>query len=388
MHSLEAYCERKIKLAQTKHLMRDLKYYHHDTATIAYVNNKPFLSFCSNDYLGLAQDQRLIEAAQSAVEYYGVGSRSASVVSGFTDMHAHLQEAMAEFTGFEACLVVSNGYMANLALLTTLFGRHDQLWMDRENHASLWDAALLSDAKVQRYHRQQLPDVTEDTASHSKTAVVTDGVFSISGAMAPLQALADISQQKRTWLIIDDAHGVGVLSGGQGSCQYHKIAHSKVAAVTGGFGKAFGTYGGYVLGSRALIDCLIQYARPYIYTTALPPSICAATLTSIDIMKNEPQRFAHLNALIAAFRRGAAAAKLHVLPSDTPIQSVVAGTAKDALAMAKFLESKQIMVRPMRPPTVPEHLSCCRFVLTAQHQMDDVNQLLEALILWQRSIVS
>ncbi|HET6725622.1 MAG TPA: 8-amino-7-oxononanoate synthase [Gammaproteobacteria bacterium] len=346
------------------------------------IDGREYLSFCSNDYLGLAAEPALAEAFKAGVERYGVGSGAAHLVNGHTRAHHELEEALADFVGRPRALTFSTGYMANLAVTGALAGRGDAVFADRLNHASLLDAALLSGARLTRYaHCDPAALEARLKASEAPTRLVaTDAVFSMDGDSAPLADLAGVAAAHQAWLIADDAHGIGVLGPrGRGSIAAAGLGLDEVPVVMGTLGKAFGTFGAFVAGSETLIETLIQQARPYIYTTAPPAALAVATLKALDIVRTADDRRDKLANLIARFRAGAAELDLKLMPSATPIQPIVLGEAERALAASAALEAAGLLVTAIRPPTVPKGSARLRITLSAAHTEEDVDRLLDAL---------
>lgn len=346
------------------------------------VDGRPVLAFCSNDYLGLAAHPEVLAAFIRGAQTYGVGSGAAHLVNGHSRAHHALEEALAEFTGRERALLFSTGYMANLGIAQALAGRGDAVFEDRLNHASLLDAGLLSGARLQRYAHAD-PKALAARLAASKGArrlVVTDGVFSMDGDIAPLAALSQSARAGGAWLMVDDAHGLGVVGPqGRGSVAAAGLGLDEVPVLVGTLGKAFGTFGAFVAGSEALIETLIQQARPYIYTTAMPPAVAEATRTALELVRGGDARREHLAALIARFREGAAQLGLTVMPSSTPIQPLLVGEVGRALAWSRALEDAGFLVAAIRPPTVPEGTARLRITLSAAHEAEQVDRLLEAL---------
>jgi 8-amino-7-oxononanoate synthase len=346
------------------------------------VDGQRLLAFCSNDYLGLAADSRVREAAISAIQRVGVGAGAAHLVSGHTSEHHALEEELAAFTGREAALLFSTGYMANLGAVTALAGRGDLVLEDRLNHASLIDAGLLAQARFQRYAHAEASACARalgDSAAARKL-VVTDGVFSMDGDVAPLAALAAIAREHHAVLIVDDAHGLGVVGAtGRGALEQAGLSARDVPVLVGTLGKAFGTAGAFVAGSRALIDTLLQRARTYVYTTALPPALAAATRAALRIADSEPERRQRLATLVTRFRAEAARIGLVLLPSDTPIQPLLVGDANRALAWSEALRERGLWVPAIRPPTVPVGSARLRITFSAAHSDAELERLLEAL---------
>lgn len=343
------------------------------------------LAFCSNDYLGLANHPRVIAAFKRGVDTFGVGSGAAHLVTGHSTAHSALEEELADFTSRPRALLFSTGYMANLGVISALAGRGDQVFQDRLNHASLLDGALLSRARLRRYAHsdpQALFRMLERLRPEGGRArlIATDGVFSMDGDLAPLPALAAVAREVGAGLLVDDAHGLGVLGEeGRGCLAHFDLGSDSVPILMGTLGKAFGTSGAFVGGSAELIETLIQRARSYVYTTAPPPAIAEATRESLRIARRESWRRERLQALIRRFRAGAAELGLPLMDSPTPIQPLVAGTAEQALSWSRGLERLGILVSAIRPPTVPEGSARLRITFSAAHEEMDVDRLLDAL---------
>ncbi|HET6654890.1 MAG TPA: 8-amino-7-oxononanoate synthase [Gammaproteobacteria bacterium] len=346
------------------------------------IDGREYLNFCSNDYLGLAAEPALAEAFRTGVNEYGTGSGAAHLVNGHTRAHHELEAALAEFIGRPRALLFSTGYMANLAVTGALSGRGDAVFADRLNHASLLDAALLSGARLIRYGHcdaDALKARLEGSEAPNRL-VTTDAVFSMDGDSAPLAELAQIAAAHRAWLIADDAHGIGVLGpNGRGSIAAAALGLDEVPVLMGTLGKAFGTFGAFVAGSEVLIETLIQQARPYIYTTALPAALAVATLKALELVRAADDRREHLAALVQRFRDGARQLGLNLMPSATPIQPLLLGDAGQAVAASKALEDAGILVTAIRPPTVPKGSARLRITFSAAHREDDVDRLLDAL---------
>jgi 8-amino-7-oxononanoate synthase len=345
------------------------------------INGRSYLAFCSNDYLGLANHPNLIHAFKTATDHYGVGTGSAHLINGHTQVHHELEEALADFTGRERALLFSTGYMANLGVITALTSRHDYIYQDKLNHASLLDAAKLSDAKLLRFPHNNTDKLKKQLQQQTKgdTLIAVDGVFSMDGDKAPVKALADLAQENNAWLMVDDAHGMGVLGEqGAGVLEEHGISQQEVPILMGTLGKAFGTAGAFVAGSNELIEYLIQTARSWIYTTAMPAAIAAATLESLKIVKAEAWRREHLRSLVKQFRQGAEQIGLSLAESDTPIQPVIIGDNETTLKLSQRLDDAGILVTAIRPPTVPQNTARLRITFSASHTEKDVQRLLDA----------
>ena len=345
-------------------------------------DGRPILNFCSNDYLGLANHPEVIAAWQRGADRWGVGSGSAHLVNGHSAAHQALEEELAEFTGRPRALLFSTGYMANLGVISALCGRGETVFQDRLNHASLLDGALLARATLRRYPHGDAAGLARLTQTTATGLIATDGVFSMDGDLAPLPALAQVARQADAWLLVDDAHGLGVLGrDGRGSLDHFGLDATAVPILMGTLGKAFGTFGAFVAGSQDLIETLIQRARPYIYTTATPPALAEATRVSLALAQREGWRRERLHALVARFRAGAAQLGLPLADSLTPIQPIMAGTNARALAWSRALETAGILVTAIRPPTVPDGTARLRVTFSAAHTDADLDRLLAALAL-------
>ena len=345
------------------------------------VDGRTLLSFCSNDYLGLAADPEVIAALQKGADQYGVGSGAAHLVIGHSSAHHALEEELADFTGRPRALLFSTGYMANIGVISALLGRSDTLFQDRLNHASLIDGGILSRARLKRYAHADVAHLADQLEpAQGEKLIVTDGVFSMDGDIAPLTELTHAAKANDAWLMVDDAHGLGVLGKEGGGCLAHLgLNQADVPILMGTLGKAFGTFGAFVAGSEALIETLIQQARSYIYTTALPPAIAEATRTSLKLVRKDEWRRERLQMLIQRFRSGAKQLGLPLMDSFTPIQPLLAGSAKQALAWSQKLEKQGILVSAIRPPTVPEGSARLRITFSALHQDEHIDRLLDAL---------
>ena len=334
--------------------------------------------FCSNDYLGLAGHPALREAQARVAS----GSGASHLVTGHQPEHRALEEALAAFTGRDRAMLFSTGYQANLGVITALAGRRDAVFEDRLNHASLLDGGLLSGAKLHRYAHADAAALEHRLAASSagRRLVVTDGVFSMDGDVAPLAALAAVAARHGAWLMVDDAHGLGVLGpDGRGTVPAAGLGVAAVPVLVGTLGKAFGTFGAFVAGSHALIDLLVQRARTYVYTTALPPSVAAATRAALRLLEQEPWRRQRVLDLTARFRTGCAQAGIPLRPSGSPIQPILVGDARDAVAASEALLARGYYVTAIRPPTVPAGTSRLRVTLSAAHDESQVDGLVVAL---------
>ncbi|MDN2654974.1 8-amino-7-oxononanoate synthase [Cobetia sp. 14N.309.X.WAT.E.A4] len=370
---------------------------------------RPLLNFTANDYLGLANHPALVEAGCRAAHEFGVGSGSAHLVNGHQTLHHRLEARLAELTGRPRALLFSTGFMANLGVIDALAsasreaGRTLEIFHDRLNHASLLDGARLASSgnsavRSRRFHHRDLEDLERQLARSQADdrLVISDGVFSMDGDCADITGLARACARHGAWLMIDDAHGVGVLGEHGEGLVGRDTPLAEVPVLVGTLGKALGSAGAFVAGSEALIESLIQLARPYIYTTAQPPHVAAATLAALDIVEQEPQRREHLAARVRQFREGCAAllagsglalglplvtagAPSPLTDPMTPIQPLVLGSETRALAWSAALRERGILVSAIRPPTVPAGSSRLRFTFSAAHSENDVETLLAAL---------
>ncbi|MEE2675066.1 MAG: 8-amino-7-oxononanoate synthase [Myxococcota bacterium] len=347
------------------------------------VGGRRLLNFCSNDYLGLAGDARIAEAFSGATATWGVGAGASHLICGHTRAHHELEEALAEFTGRPRALLFSSGYMANMGAINGLLTSGDQVFEDRLNHASLLDGGWISRADFHWYEHGDARDLEKSLggcASERRKLVVSDGTFSMDGDLCPLEDVVSVARQHGAWVLIDDAHGIGVHGrDGCGLVDARQFSTEDVPILVGTLGKALGTFGAFVAGSEDLVESLIQRARSYVFTTALPSAVAVATLASLRIARSESWRREKLANHVARFRRGADEVGLHLLPSSSPIQPVIVGDPAAAVSRSRALEERGLLVTAIRPPTVPEGTSRLRITFTAAHEESDVDRLLEAL---------
>ena len=380
------------------------------------IDGRNIVNFCSNDYLGLANHPDVVSAFKTAVDHYGVGSGSAHLICGHSAAHHALEEELAAFTGRDRALLFSTGYMANIGVISALVGRGDAVFEDRLNHASLLDGGLLSGARFKRYAHADV----ENLNVHLKKAtgnklIVTDGVFSMDGDFAPLKALSVAAKADDAWLMVDDAHGLGVIGKrGGGLLEYYGLNQKDVPVLMGTLGKGFGTFGAFVAGSDVLIETLIQKARTYIYTTALPAAVAEATRASLKIVIAENWRRDKLKKLAERFRLGAGQLGLQLInpigfknpnsvgwvsdsvtqqtEDDTPglhnanptnitsaIQPIIIGDSQRAVEISNALLNTGFLVSAIRPPTVPQGSARLRVTFSALHEEQQVDRLLDAL---------
>lgn len=345
------------------------------------IDNQSVLTFCSNDYLGLSNHPDVVAAFKKGADDYGVGSGASHLVNGHSQAHHALEEELADFVGRQRALLFSTGYMANLAVVSALTDRHSVVLGDRLNHASLIDAAQSSEASHVRYAHADMNALSArlDETKASNSVLVSDGVFSMDGDIAPLDKIVPLCKQHKTAIMIDDAHGLGVMGEHGKGVLEHFDCNQDVDILVGTLGKAFGTFGAFVAGSHEVIETLIQRARTYIYTTALPPAVAEATRASLSLIREDNGAREQLHARVKQFREGAANLGLELMDSITPIQPLVVGDSAKALAMSDALLQRDILVTAIRQPTVPKDTARLRFTFSAAHSEADVKHLLEAL---------
>ncbi|CAE6944694.1 8-amino-7-oxononanoate synthase [Pseudomonas marincola] len=363
------------------HLYRQRPLLESPQGPVVQVDGRELLAFCSNDYLGLANHPQVIEAWRAGAARWGVGGGASHLVIGHSTPHHELEEALADFTGRPRALLFSTGYMANLGAVTALVGQGDTVLEDRLNHASLLDAGLLSNARFSRYlHNDAASLASRLEKATGNTLVVTDGVFSMDGDTADLPALCAEAKKRDAWVMVDDAHGFGPVGAtGGGIAEHFGLGVDAVQVLVGTLGKAFGTAGAFVAGSQELIETLVQFARPYIYTTSQPPALACATLKSLELLRREHWRREHLDALIQRFRAGVGNIGLELMQSTTPIQPIVIGDSDRAMRFSQLLRDRGILVTAIRPPTVPAGSARLRVTLSAAHSVEQLDVLLEAL---------
>lgn len=346
-----------------------------------HVDGKTLLAFCSNDYLGLANDPALIAAAANAVQRYGVGAGASHLISGHMQPHASLEAELAKFVSMPKALLFSTGYMANVGIVTALIGRNDAVFADRLNHASLNDACILARAKLSRYAHRDTAALGKSLAqSNSKgKLIVTDAVFSMDGDIADVPALLTLAERYDALLLLDDAHGFGVLgAGGRGTLAHFGASSSRIIYMAT-LGKALGVCGAFVAAESAVVETIMQHAHSYVYTTALPPSIAATLHTSLELVTAGEARRAHLGALIARFKKTLKLNRWRLMESTTAIQPLIVGSNAEVLAATRDLEARGIWVPAIRPPTVAKNSARLRISLSAAHRFADVDRLVQAL---------
>lgn len=370
-----------LKDLKRQHRYRSRKVVDAVDGTEIVIDGNRLINFSSNDYLGLNQHPDVIAAMQRGVEQYGAGSGAAHLITGHSSAHHQLEEELAEMTGYPRALLFSTGYMANLGTISALVGRGDAVFEDRLNHASLIDGGLISGARLQRYPHADIGSLTNKLINSKATnkLIVTDGVFSMDGDIAPLPELATTADLHDARLMVDDAHGFGVLGKeGAGSVAHYKL-QEEIPLYMATLGKAAGVFGAFVAGGEELIETLIQRARAYIYTTALPPGVAEALRMSLKIIQQDNGRRERLYAHIKQFRTGASELGLRLLNSPTAIQPIIVGDDSTVIEMSSKLFELGFAVSAIRPPTVPEGSARLRITLSANHTEEQIEQLLAAL---------
>jgi len=346
------------------------------------LDGRASIDFCSNDYLGLSTHPRVVEALAAAAYVHGAGARASHLVTGHQTEHEAIECELAAWTGRERAILFSTGYMANLGLAAALAGRDDTVYGDCLNHASLIDGGRLSRAVIRVFPHADAAalDAQLQAQSSGRALVLTDGVFSMDGDLAPLPELAAVCLRRGAFLAVDDAHGLGVIGAtGRGALEHFGLGEREVPALVGTLGKAFGSFGAFVAGSAELIETLVQRARTYIYTTALPAPVAAAARAALAVSIDEPWRRERVLALTRRFRERATTAGLPLADSATPIQPVMLGGAGTAVQASEALLERGFYVAAIRPPTVPDETSRLRVTLSAAHREADVDALVDAI---------
>lgn len=386
MNSFRQELQHQLDERKQRNLQRQRRTLFSPQGTEIILDGRHVTSFCSNDYLGLAGHPDVIQAFHDGLEQFGAGSGASHLVSGHLASHHALEEELAAFTGRSRALVFSSGYMANVGVLTTLLDKNDAVFEDRLNHASLLDGGLFSGARFRRYPHLEIRKLEPllEKSGAKRNLVVSDGVFSMDGDLALLPELVEVSGRHDALLMIDDAHGFGVLgkSGGglieHWQAQGHDIHEDNLQVLVGTFGKAFGGSGAFVAGSNELIETLVQFCRPYIYTTAMAPAMAEALRTSLKLVIKDNWRREHLARLITRFRQHCQDLGLELVDSSTPIQAVIVGDVEVTLAVSRRLLDRGLYVTAIRPPTVPEGTARLRVTFSAMHTEAQFQKLLDA----------
>jgi len=382
MTDLNQYLETALQQQRRLSLYRQRDIVQGPQSARVQIDGHAYLSFCSNDYLGLANHPRIIRAFKQGADRYGVGSGASHLINGHSQAHQALEQQLAEFTESEAALVYSTGYMANLGCIASLLNDKDSIVCDRLNHASLLDGAALSGAKLRRYLHNDMEALRLklQKVQQGNCLLVSDAVFSMDGDIAPIMELATLAEQHQAWLMLDDAHGFGVMGrDGKGSLFMDGVQRKSVPILMATLGKAIGVSGAFIAGSKDLIDYLIQFSRSYVYTTAMPAALSCATSESLKVVAEESWRREKLHTLIDYFRRGATQLGLPLMASSTPIQPLLIGDAEKAMRIKAQCRERGLLVAAIRSPTVPKGSERLRITLSAAHQQDDIGRLLEVL---------
>ncbi|WP_020411568.1 8-amino-7-oxononanoate synthase [Microbulbifer sp. ANSA001] len=384
--TLDQTLRQRLDERRRRNLYREVKTLDSVPGPEARVNGRELLTFSSNDYLGLATHPEVIRAQQAGAEL-GAGATASHLVNGHLQVHQQLQYSLAEVTGREAALVFSSGYMANVGTLCALLGRADNIISDKLNHASLIDGARLSGANSLRFPHNDLIGLDRQlrraASRGGNILVAVDGVYSMDGDLAPLAEIADLCREYGAWLMVDEAHGFGVMGSEKfpfaGSCTAAGLDQSQAPVIMGTLGKAAGNAGAFVAGSRELIDYLVQFARTYIYTTGMPPAVAAGCVAAVDLMRRQPELTRRLESNIAHFRHCARQLNLPLADSPSAIQPLLLGCEETAISISEQLEKRGFLVSAIRPPTVPAGTARLRITLSASHNHHQIDALLNAL---------
>jgi 8-amino-7-oxononanoate synthase len=379
--SLETALRAELEQLEREGLYRDRAHLDGPQGVRVRLGSRELVSFASNDYLGLAADPRVAAAARAGAEHFGVGAGASHLLYGHHRLHHEVEEMLADFVGFPRALLFSTGYMANLGTVTALVGRDDEVFADKLNHASLNDAMQLARARFRRYPHADLDALERALARSSarRKLIVTDAVFSMDGDIAPVPQLIALCARYDAWLLLDDAHGFGVLgTHGAGTLSHFAVRPERVIYM-GTLGKAAGVFGAFVAADASIIDYLINRARTYIYTTAMPALLALALAESLRILRTEDSRRTHLSRLIEMVRRGIEPSSGTLLASQTAIQPLVLGSAAEAVRRSQALAGRGLLVPAVRPPTVPNGAARLRISLSAAHEVEDIERLLGAL---------
>jgi len=376
------FLETQLKQRQAQGLYRQTRTLQNKQGRFIEIDGQRYLNFSSNDYLGLASDPALIKAWQQGAERYGVGSGGSFLVTGYNQAHQDLNEQLASWLGVQAIALFSSGYSANQAVIKLLLHKNAILLQDKLNHASLMEAGSLAPAKMLRFKHNDMTHLDNLLNKHPSTdrLIVSEGVFSMDGDQAPIQALIKQSQQHKSWLMIDDAHGLGVLGHqGRGSLVAAGVANNSAQIYMATFGKALGVGGAFVAGSQSFIDYLTNFSKPYIYTTGLPPAMAYTIRCAAHMAEQEQWRRDTLFERIHQFKQLAAMQGIELGESETAIQPLIIGDSKKALAVAAQLKQRGFWVTAIRPPTVPVNTARLRITITTLHQPEDIRDLIGAI---------
>lgn len=379
------YIRKTLEELSEADLYRELKSIESPQRTKVIIEGKEYILLSSNNYLGLASDERIINAAKAGLDKYGFGAGASRLISGTMSPHVELEEAIAKFKGAEAALIFNSGYCANLGLLTSLTGKNEVIFSDKLNHASIIDAQILSQAKVvRRYpHKdvEMLERYLQNAKFFSRRIIVTDGVFSMDGDIAPLYAIVKLANEHDALVIVDDAHGTGVLGKtGRGTLEYLGIKDDRVIQM-GTFSKALGCFGAYVVGTKEFIDFLKNMARSFIYTTALPPSIAVAAMEALRIVEEGDDLRKKLFENVKFMRESLITAGYQIPNSESHIIPVMLGDVKRTLELSEYLFKNGVLIHAIRPPTVPKGTCRLRITPSALHTKEELEKA--TTIMWR-----
>lgn len=378
---MRSYLKEELERLEKSGLKRGLRLVEGPQGPVVKLDGKEVILLCSNDYLGLSNHPLVKEAAIKAIEKFGFGAGASRLVSGNMEPHRMLEERIKKFKGTEAALLFNSGYHANLGCITAITGRDSEIFSDKLNHASIVDACILSRAVVKRYPNRDM-DALETLLKKSRAKrklVVTDGVFSMDGTVSPLPSIDGLAEKYGALLMVDDAHSTGVLGdSGRGTLEHFKIDNPSVIQM-GTLGKALGTFGAYIAGSSELRELLVSKARPFVYTTALPPAVASAATKAFDIIEEEPSLRVRLWENARIMKGGLEALGLDTLGSETPIIPVLIGEAGRTMEVSSQLLERGLFIQGIRPPTVPEGASRLRITVTAAHTKEHLEKALKAI---------
>ncbi|OGS23024.1 MAG: 8-amino-7-oxononanoate synthase [Elusimicrobia bacterium RIFOXYA2_FULL_39_19] len=374
------HLKKELQEIENKGLLRKMKLLEGAQEPKVVLEGREVLNLSSNNYLGLANDPRIKKAATEAIEIYGIGSGASRLISGNMELHAKLEEKIAQFKNAECALLFNTGYMANAGIISSFMGKDDIIFSDKLNHASIVDGIILSRAEYKRYTHcdvKSLERMLQSSKGYKNRLIVTDTVFSMDGDVAPLIEIAALAEKYDAWVFVDEAHATGVLGkNGKGAVE-HFAVEEQIDIQMGTLSKALGTFGAFVCGSKYFIDFLINKSRSFIYTTSLPPAICAASIASIDIVLNEPQRRKRLWKNADFLRNGLKNLGFDTMNSKTTIIPVLIKDVHKTLEFSKELFNENIYVQSIRHPTVPEHEARLRVTVTSEHSINDLTYALD-----------
>ena len=374
--------QRQLVDREADNLLRQRSTIHSPQGAMVSVDGREYVNFCSNDYLGFANHPALNAALKTGVDESGTGGGASHLICGHHQQHHLLEQEFAQLTGRDAALLFSTGFMANLGIITALCGKADAVFQDKWNHASLIDGALMSGASFKRFLHNDLDSLERQLQSSSarRKLICVDGVFSMDGDKARLREISALAKQYNAWLLVDDAHGFACLGEqGLGLCEELGLGQDDVPLLMCTLGKGLGSFGAIVAGPQVLIDTLVQFSRPYIYTTAMPPAIAAATRAALKLLSTEPWHRQTLAAHIGFFQQAVSELGLQIMPSETAIRPIIIGDEVLAMQCQAFLQQQGIWLTAIRPPTVPKGTARLRVTLSAAHTTQQLEQLLNGL---------